>query len=156
MRYLLLVTLFFLPLQFSYALDQNITAQGRVITPISISFPSGNTVNFGIINAGSSNSAVRVNGAVRSLISGDAQLITGGTISGLGFSISGQTGQAASVQITPSTLSGPGSAMSIVIGSYTPTCTLNCNYQIPVDLQIPAGQTPGSYSGTITITANYQ
>jgi hypothetical protein len=155
MRYGLWILGIFLFAHLGYALEQNITAQGRVITPISIAFPSGNTINFGIINAGSSNSTVRVNGAVRSLISGDAQLISGGSISGLGFSISGQTGQMVSVQISSSTLSGPGSAMSIVIGSYNPTCTLNCSYQVPVDLQIPTGQTPGSYSGTITITANY-
>ena len=100
---------------------------------------------------------------VRTVASGAAILVAGGIVRQGTFSITGTTGYAVTVSGSVSSLSGPGPAMALNVFDFTPASpfTLSASPTIlNVGAHLVVGtaalQMVGNYTGTYTVTLNYQ
>ena len=137
------------------------TANAKIIAPITIT--ANLTLEFGQIVTGTGASVVRITPAgVRSLESGDASL-AGGTSRAATFDITGEasTTYAITLPAGAATLTGPGTDMTVdtFTSNPTPTGTLDGSgdetISVGGDLNVGASQASGSYTGTYTMTVDY-
>lgn len=154
---------------------QAITAQGDVQANIitSLSFSKIDTLDFGSVMSDASGSVVRVapvTGA-RTLVSGTGTLVTGGSENDGTFTLGGVPGMNMFIDIpTSATVSYGVNSMTVnnFIWSYdgsTPSsadgpAALNmggsATLSVGADLTVGANQPAGLYTGTYSVTVNYQ
>ena len=137
------------------------TANATIIAPITIT--ANLTLEFGQIVTGTGVSVVRITPAgVRSLVSGDASL-AGGTNRAATFDITGEpsTTYAITLPAGSATLTSGGDTMTVDTwtSNPTPTGTLSGGgtetISVGADLNVGASQASGSYTGTYTMTVDY-
>lgn len=153
---------------------QAVTVTGDVRANIlaSLSFTKGDTLDFGSISPGASASIVRIapSTGARTLVSGDATLVTGGTENDGTFIIDGIGGLNVSVDIPVSTT---------VLGGFVPMTVDNFSWSynggtasnadgavaliagpstlsIGADLHVGGSQDAAIYTGIYSVTVNYQ
>ncbi len=137
------------------------TANATIIAPITIS--ANLTLEFGQIVTGASPSVVRISTAdARSLVSGDATL-AGGTFRAATFNITGEpsTTYAITLPAGAATLTSGANTMTVDtwVSSVGATSTLSGggtdSFTIGADLNVGGSQATGSYTGTYTVTVDY-
>ncbi len=155
--------------------SQAITAQGDVQANIisSLSFTKVDTLDFGSIMSDTAGSVVRIepNTGARTLVSGTGTLVTGGTEGDGTFSLDGVSAMDVFIDIPASATVVNGShnmTVSNFVWSYngdTPSSvdgvvTLGLLgplfLSIGADLTVAANQAAGLYTGTYSVTVNYQ
>ena len=136
-------------------------ASATIVSPIAIA-TAGN-LNFGNMSAGSAASVVRVSTAGgRSLVSGDATLITGGTIQAASFTVTGEASTGYDITLPASVVITAG-ANNMTINTFTDSATGsdtldgtgNGAFTVGADLQVGIAQVAGAYTGTFSVTVNY-
>jgi Mat/Ecp fimbriae major subunit len=138
------------------AATANANASAVILTPVTVTKTAD--LDFGTIAIGSGGGNVAV--AASDNRSCDTGLVCSGTTTSAKFSVSGVTGQVVGVSVPAS--------MSLTSGANTMTATLSGT---PASLTLAAGanavavggslavagnQAAGSYSGSFTVTVNYQ
>jgi hypothetical protein len=143
--------------------DMSIPVSINVVSPIGIMVNSN--INFGKFAPGTMASTIEVaSDGTRSVSSGDADLASGLTASALSFTVTGAASYAVSLSYDPSVgntinLSGPGASIPLSLISPPSSCTLDgsgqCNISVGSSIAVPNSQVDGSYSGNVTIFAQY-
>ena len=136
------------------------TAQANVLTPLSI--VAGANMNFGDI-AGDADAAttVALDANTGNTTSPDGAA-TGGTTAAGAFTVTGAGTLAYTIDpIADTTLTGPGAAMTLtsIIDSLGGTGALTGgtqNFTVGATLGLNANQAAGAYTGTYSVTVNYQ
>ena len=146
-----------------WAASANSNIAAIIVQPIGISNSGG--LDFGLMSAGVGASVVNLTTAsARSLLSGDASLITGGSISAAGFDVTGEPNAGFSVTVPAGsiTLTSGGDTMTVdtFVDSLSGTGTLdgtgNASFTVGADLNVGAAQPVGNYSGTFAASVVYQ
>jgi len=141
------------------AADATGNASATIATPIAIT--EGTALAFGTILAGASSSTIVVDtSGGRTVGSGDASLL-GGTVSAASFDVTGEGSSTYSVSFSSGdTLTDGSNTMSL--GTYTTSNsgsgTLSGgtdSFEVGATLTVGASQAAGSYTGTYTVTVNY-
>lgn len=155
--------------------SQAVTTQGDVQANIlsALSFTKGDTLDFGSIMSGSASSVIRIapiTGA-RTLVSGNATLVTGGSENDGTFDLDGVGGLSVLIDVPVSTLvtsGGNNMTVSNFSWSYDASTPLAADgpaalsllgslpLSIGADLAVGANQASGVYTGTYSVTVNYQ
>lgn len=155
---------------------QAVTLSGDVQATIlnALSFTKQDALDFGSISAGTTASVVRIapnSGARSQLAGGTATLVTGGSEADGTFLLDGDGGLTVVINVPASTNVISGLESMLVdnfIWSYngggvqsgTDTATLAnpgpATLSIGADLHVDANQAVGVYSGTYSVTVNYQ
>lgn len=136
-------------------------SSATIVQPIAIS--TGANLEFGKVAAGTGASVVRISTAgARSLVSGDATLVSGGTVQAASFNVTGEPSQGYDITLPVSiTVASGADNMTVdtfvdsASGSSTLDGTGNDTFTVGADLTVGAGQNPGSYTGTFNVTVNY-
>ncbi|MFQ5775253.1 MAG: DUF4402 domain-containing protein [Kiloniellaceae bacterium] len=137
------------------------TTNATIVTPIAIS--NVNSLEFGKVAAGTASSVVRISSAgARSLVSGDATLVSGGTIQAASFSVTGEASTGYAITL-PSSITISAGANNMTVNTFTDskggTSTLdgtgNDTFTVGADLTVGASQAAGAYTGTFNVTVNY-
>ncbi|PIW25691.1 MAG: hypothetical protein COW30_18940 [Rhodospirillales bacterium CG15_BIG_FIL_POST_REV_8_21_14_020_66_15] len=134
----------------------NAGASVEIAAPISVT--QDTALAFGNIGPSAASGTVAISLAGAQSVTGGVTAL-GGTVAAGAFSVTGANGASYSVSVPASvTLSGPGTAMTATLnhdggGSLTAgTDTFN----VGGTLSVGANQTAGSYSGTYTVSVDYQ
>ncbi len=138
------------------------TANATIVAPITIS--ANLTLEFGQIVTGIAASVVRIDTAgARSLVSGNASL-AGGTFRAATFDITGEASTTYAITLPggAATLTGtPSGTMTVDTWTSNPAATGTLSgggtqtISVGGDLNIGASQAQGSYTGTYTVTVDY-
>jgi len=152
--------------QGAYAAATTGSADAVIVTPVTIG--QSDAMNFGNIAAGASSSVIDLTTAsVRSVDSGDAALVGGGTTLAGSFDITGASGTTVNLTLGSTATLGDGtntmSAGTFVVDVANPiTMTGSAvNVNVGAKLTVGASQASGSYStgaangSAYTATANY-
>jgi hypothetical protein len=141
----------------SFAADATGTGNATIAAPIGIS--ANNSLEFGSILASGSTGTVTISAAGARTVSNVTEL--GGTLQAASFDVTGDGTSTYSVSFTDGSLTGPGTAMSINTFTHdaggTPTLSGGTDsFNVGANLDVGASQTAGSYTGTFTVTVDYQ
>ena len=135
-------------------------ASATVVAPISVTPRAETELNFGQIAAANGPGTVSVdeNGLLTSAT--PDLVVAGSTGSAAVFDVEGAPDLAYSTTIpTPITLTGPGTDMSASVsksgGATNLSGTGTDTFSVVGTLSVAANQTPGSYSGTVNVTVQY-
>ncbi len=142
---------------------QSATANATIIEAMSIEWVAH--LNFGIIAAGatgSSNVTVAADGTA-SISQDNNAVLLGGTVNAAQFLVRGATGYGYTIGIDDDTITiddagtGMPMALTLTLDSTTGTAdlTTGTTHYVGGTLAVPAGQVAGDYSGTFSVTANY-
>lgn len=152
------------------------TANARAVIVADLTFFKVNDLQFGKIIAGATAGTVVVAPTGVRTVTGGVRLASGTTVQAAAFAGKGAVGQQVAIAITSTTVTlnraGGGATMTMdtfIIGS-TPTAQLTTSpttftignptgiFQFPVGatLRVGANQAPGVYTGTFTLTLQYQ
>lgn len=131
------------------------TASANIITPLAVT--SSQNLAFGNILAGTGGTVTVAPTGARSG-SGGVTLLTGTTPTAAKFRVVGDTTGGATYAVTYSKtdLSGPGAALALsaITPDVTPTSG-SADINVGATITIASGQTPGTYTGSLTATATY-
>lgn len=140
-----------------FATDLTANASATIVAPLSIT--EDTALNFGSISPdGTAATTVTVDLAdTASSLDGAGIVPASGALSG-DFTVNGNGTLAIAVTYTAGSLTGPGPAMAV--SGFTDNAPANltggtATFQVGADLAVGANQTAGGYSGTYTITVNY-
>ena len=132
------------------------TASVEIAAPISIT--EDTQLSFGNIGPSASAGTVTItNAGARSVTGGVSEL--GGAFAAAEFTVTGASGANFNASIpTSASLTGPGDAMSVSLTNDAGTSISggSVSFNVGGTLSVGANQAAGSYSGTYTITVNYQ
>lgn len=139
------------------AASGNANVSAAVAAPLSVT--KNADLAFGDFVSDSSSCTINVNSAgTRSVSSGSCTLLSSAAAAA-DFDVSGTGNRAITVNVPASvTLSdGGGNTMTVTTANNAPSNLTGgaANFQVYGDLAVGAGQTAGSYSGTLTVTVNY-
>ena len=135
-------------------------ASANVITPLVISETSG--MNFGDVSVGTIGGTVVLDAGGGRSVTGDAEAVLGGTEAAGSYSLTGEGAKAYTITfpVNATILSG---GNSMIVDNFThnagatPALTGGSGaFNVGATLNIGPGQAPGLYSGTYTLTVNYQ
>ena len=137
------------------------TANATIIAPISVSETT--QMSFGDISPDVDNATTVQLDTADGVSSPDGAGIAGGTVASGAFSVSGFGTLGFNITLPGNgvvTLTGPGTAMSVdnFADSLTGSGSLSggsATFTVGADLTVGANQTAGSYSGSYTVTVNY-
>ena len=142
------------------AADATGNASATIATPISVS--ENTSLAFGTILAGASQSTIVVSTAgARSVGSGDATLL-GGTPAAAAFDVTGEGSTSYSVSFTAGTLTRAGGSETMTVDTFTDDSGGSIagggsdSFNVGATLTVAANQTAGSYTGTYTVSVDYQ
>ncbi|VWX60478.1 conserved exported hypothetical protein [Sphingorhabdus sp. 109] len=114
-------------------------------------------LNFGTIITGATASTVVVStGGVSTCGTG---LVCSGTTTAAGFTINGTSGETVDISVDPSvTLTGPSGTMTAALTSSDSTLVLDGtdSFAVGGTLSVAANQADGAYSGTFSVSVDYQ
>ncbi len=147
------------------AADATGNASATVLTPLSIAQTTA--MNFGQVAGDQSVATTVVLANTGGTSSADGAYTDGAGVAG-GFDVWGDTGQTYTITLPADgvvTLTGPGAAMSVdgfsnnlgATGTVDGTTSDGAaDFTVGATLTINAGQVAGAYTGTYTVTVNYQ
>lgn len=132
-------------------------ASATIAVPISVSESSA--LSFGsVIRSASAGTVVINTSGTRSVTGGVTAL--GGTVSAASFAVSGEGSAAYTISFTDGTLTGPGTSMAVSTFTNDGSGSLSGGgsetVNVGATLSVGANQTEGAYTGTYTVTVNYQ
>lgn len=142
----------------AFAADATGTGNATIATPIGIAASAN--LEFGSVVAGASAGTVTISTAGARSVTGVTEL--GGTLQAASFNVTGEGTSTYSISFSSGdTLTGPGTAMSINTftndAGATPALTGGTDsFNMGATLNVGASQTAGSYSGSFTVTVDYQ
>jgi len=153
-RFLLLgaITMFLMFATPAYAYDATINVDATVVTSLSATVTTDLSFgSFGLIDNGS---AGTVNTAGSNTNIDELVAPTVGVVS-----ISGAASTLVNITVANATLTGPGTDMTATLSVPSATVTTDgsgaATSNVNGSLAVPAGQTPGSYTGTALVQVNY-
>jgi hypothetical protein len=137
------------------------SAGARIITPISITKTTD--LNFGDVVAGSSAGSVVLTTAAARSSTGGTTLGNGTGVAAAAFTVAGQASSTYAITLPASTVSITSGANSMTVDNFTSnpagTGTLSTGgsqaLAVGGTLNVGASQATGSYTGTFTVTVNY-
>lgn len=132
------------------------TARAKILRPITVT--AVDDLQFGTIITGASASTVDITPAGG--FTCGAGLVCSGTNSAGSFNITGTTGQTVSIAVPASvTLNSGANSMTASLTSSATSAVLVANaasFTVGGSLAVGANQADGDYTGTYTVTVNYQ
>jgi len=135
-------------------------ASANVITPLTIAEGSG--MDFGDVSVGTAGGTVILDTTGGRSVTGDAEAVTGGTEAAGVYNVTGLGTKAYSISFPASALiSSGGNTMTVNTFTHdagaTPALTGGLDsFNVGATLVIGPSQAPGAYSGTYSLTVNYQ
>ncbi len=135
-------------------------ASANVITPLSIA--EGNGMDFGDVSVGTAGGTVTLEILGGRTATGDAEAVTGGTEALGVYNVTGSGTKAYSISFPASAvISSGGNTMTVNAFTHSagPTPALSggaATFNVGATLLIGPSQAPGAYSGTYSLTVNYQ
>ena len=135
-------------------------AAANVITPLSISETNG--INFGDVSVGTTGGTVVLDTTGGRTVTGDAEAVSGGTVLSGAYSVTGEGTKAYSITFPlTATISSGGNDMTVNGFNHdagaTPALSGGADtFNVGATLNIGASQAPGNYTGTYTLTVDYQ
>ena len=135
-------------------------ASANVITPLAISEVNG--MDFGDVSVGAAGGTVVLDATGGRTVTGDAEAVTGGTQAAGVYNVTGMGTKAYSISDPGSVIiSSAGNNMTVNTFTHdagpTPALTGGADtFNVGATLNINPSQPPGAYSGTYTLTVNYQ
>lgn len=154
----------------AYAVQDALTAKAYIVTPLTLDC-STQDLDFGNIEAPTAGGASVVNidtSGTRTVASGSAALVGGGTPGEGQCTLAGDTTFGYTITVTDDVVSGPGPDMAVDNFDITDGATNGPSpysaalvggaavISIGADLTIAQNQTAGAYTGTVTVDAVYQ
>ena len=144
----------------AFAANQTGNASATISTLIAVT--EDTQMAFGNVSVDSAGGTVTLTSA-GGISADNANYVFSGTPAGAAFSATGDASAPVTISFsTGDTLTGPGTAMALqnftndAGGSPAFDGTGNLAFNVGADLVVNASQTAGSYSGTYTITVDYQ
>lgn len=151
------------------AATTGVPIQAIVLDPVQIT--QTRVLNFGSLTEAGTGGTLNVDNADTPTPGGSVSSI-GGTIQAGGFTLKGSTGRAIDVTAPASVALSDGSANTMAVASFTVNGaggTINSTafttslgaatvtgFRLGGTLTVGAGQAAGTYTGSVTVTANYQ
>jgi hypothetical protein len=135
-------------------------ASANVITPLSITETNG--INFGDVSVGAAGGTVVLDTTGGRTVTGDAEAVAGGTVLSGAYSVTGEGTKAYSITFPASATISSGANNMTVNGfnhdaGASPALTGGSDtFNVGATLNIGASQPAGTYSGTYTLTVDYQ
>jgi len=136
------------------------TATGKVILPIAVS--KSTDLNFGNFAAGATGGTVDLTAVASTTRSktGSVTLASGVTPTSAVFHVTGETGASFALTMDPLSLSGTGDPMVVTLesslGAGSGTLTGGAaDVVVAGSLAVGASQASGTYTGTLSVTVNY-
>jgi hypothetical protein len=138
------------------------TGNATIIVPITIAATAN--LEFGKLAAGTGVSVVRIDTAgARSLVSGDTTLVTGGTEQAASFDVTGEASQGYAITLPAGAATLTSGANTMTVDTFTSSVgassTLSVGgtetFTVGGDLNVGIAQAVGTYTGTFTVTVNY-
>jgi hypothetical protein len=135
-------------------------AAANVITPLAISETNG--INFGDVSVGTTGGTVVLDTAGNRTVTGDAEAVAGGTVLSGTYSVTGEGTKAYSIAFPlTATISSGGNNMTVNGFNHdagaNPALTGGSDtFNVGATLNIGASQPAGTYTGTYTLTVDYQ
>ena len=134
------------------------TASAAIVAPLILTHNSGTSLNFGIFSAGSGGTVVVTTAGAGSTTSGVA-LMSNATTAADSFSVIGDKVRLFNVASGSGVVTNGAATMSfttVPLAVILTTGTFGTDtFKIGGTLTVPGGTTPGSYSGTYTVTVTY-
>jgi len=140
-----------------------VTNAGVVVERFPLELQKVQDLNFGIIApSGSASGTVVMSSSGALSATGGATVLNAGSATPAAYVVSGVPGTNYSVQL-PSTASLSGPSGSMVVSAFTGSSGSGdvigsggtSSFTVGATLAVPAGQLPGAYSGTFTVTVAY-
>jgi hypothetical protein len=143
------------------ATDGSATAQ--IVSPITITHVSGDTLNFGVIVPDSAGSSVIsiTTGGIGSVASGGAVVVDASAQGSDSFDVTGDANRSFSIVTTGGTVSNGAQTMAFTTtyasgaGSGTLSVGGTANFTVGGDLTVGAAQASGTYTGSYSATVTY-
>jgi len=154
----------------AHAASDTATATAIVLTPMTIT--KNTDLSFGNVVQGNGTVTLATDGT-RALSGNTAPLVTGGSPAAAKFTVGGTAGQIYGITVTPpATLTGPGTAMNFTAfweavdaatatgatsgtpATFTPAGATSYIF-MGGTLAVNAAQTAGTYTGSITVSVDY-
>lgn len=134
------------------------SASATIVAPITVDHVSGAELAFGTITAGNGGTVtVDLAGTVTDN-GDDAVVLTGSVTSADAFTLTGDANRAITVDVGDGVLTGPGTDMAFTTTDNAPTSINGSgtgSFSVGGTLTVGDTQTPGSYTGSYTVTASY-
>lgn len=130
-------------------------ARATILSPVVVTKTSD--LEFGVIANGTSGGTVTVSTAGARTCG--AGLVCSGAVTAAGFGVVGVTAQTVGISVPANvTLNGGGSSMTATLSASDATIVLDGTDAFTVGgvLTVGAAQASGAYTGTFTVTVNYQ
>jgi len=137
------------------------TANATIVTALSVSETT--QMNFGSVSPDSSSATTVQLDTADGVTSPDGAGLVGGTPASGAFSVTGFGSATFAITLPANgvvTLTGAGPAMSVdnfvdSLGGAGALSTGSATFTVGADLSVGAGQTAGAYTGSYTVTVNY-
>ncbi len=140
----------------AHAATATADAQANILAQVTVA-SDGSALDFGTIVTGAAASTVAVNAAGAATCG--AGLVCSGTTSAAGFDVTGTTGEVVDISADASvTLTGPSGTMTASLTPSATSLTLagGDSFTVGGTLNVGANQADGAYSGTFSVTVDYQ
>ncbi len=147
-----------------HAMAASATSPANATIVQAISLSNTLSLEFGDIAAGTVASVVRVDTAgLRTLQSGDATLVSGGTVRAASFDATGTNNAGYDITLPASLIISDGGGNNMTVDTFTHSAGATPNlgaggadtFTVGADLQVGAAQVANTYTGTFTVTVNY-
>ncbi len=134
------------------------TATATVLAPVVVTHQPGAALKFGRFTAGTGG-AVVVSPAGSASATGGVALVPGSLSAADGFSVEGDPNRGFAIVTAAGSVSFAGASLAFTTLPSAATGSLNAagaaGFTIGGTLTVPAGVAPGSYTGSYSVTVNY-
>ncbi len=134
------------------------SATATILAPIVVTHTPGAALKFGKFTAGTGG-AVVVSPAGSASVTGGVALVLGSSSAADGFLVEGDPNRGFAILTAAGTVSFAGTSLAFTTLPSAATGSLNAvgaaGFTIGGTLSVPAGVAPGSYTGSYSVTVNY-
>jgi len=146
--------------------NKTVSVQGRarIITPITLANTDAQALDFGIIAKGTTDATVIVSATASitaRVLDGDAVVLSSATQTAAKFTVGGESGKTYTITIPTETQTITSGSNSLNITNFTcsngatGTIGTNNDFYVGGTLSVPHTAIAASYSGTFSVTVNY-